>query len=147
MKKVVITDYQYSNIDAERKIVSDAGFELYDYQLRSPETVVPVVEDANAIITQYACITEKVINSLRHCEVIVRYGIGINNVDIQSAARKGIYVCNVPDYGIEEVSDHAIAMMLGLGKKIPVLTNAFKMENGDMVVPFPCCGFANVWSD
>ena len=54
--------------------------------------------------------------------MIIKYGIGVNNIDVEAATRKGIYVCNVPDYGVEEVSDHTVAMMLALAKKLPVLT-------------------------
>ena len=126
MKKVVITDYQYDNIDTERKIITGAGFELYDYQVKSPEKVIPAVKDADAIITQYAHITDEVIDSLQHCKVIIRYGIGVNNVDIERAAQKGIYVCNVPDFCLEEVSDHTISMMLSLSRKLPILTAAFR---------------------
>ena len=124
--KVVITDYEYENIDTERKLIEGAGFELYDYQLKKPEELIPVIKDADAVITQYSSITSAVIERMEHCKLIIKYGIGVNNIDCGAAAAKGIYVCNVPDYGVSEVSDHACAMMLSLARKLPVLAGALK---------------------
>ena len=117
----MITDYQYDNVDAERKIVEDAGFELFDYQVKTPGALIPLVRDADAIITQYSDVNREVIESLEHCKMIIKYGIGVNNIDCKAAGERGIYVCNVPDYGVQEVSDQAVTMILCLGKKLEVL--------------------------
>lgn len=127
--KVVITDYQYDDIAAERKIIVAAGLELFDYQYKNENDVIKIAKDADAIVTQYSNISRKVIEELDHCKMIIKYGIGVNNIDSEAATEKGIYVCNVPDYGVEEVSDHAVTMMLCLGKKIPILTKA--LRDGD----------------
>lgn len=127
--KVVITDYQYDHINAEREIITKAGHELFDYQLKAPEELIPVVRDADAVITQYSDINAGVIRHMEHCKIIIKYGIGVNNIDCDAAAQKGIYVCNVPDYGVDEVSDHACAMILALGKKLPILTRSFRAGN------------------
>ena len=124
--KVVITDYQYENIVTERSIIEGAGHQLYDYQAKTSEEVIPLVKDADAVITQYSEISREVIEQMQHCKVVIKYGIGVNNIDCDAATEKGIYICNVPDYGVEEVSDHAIAMLLALGKKLPTLTAALK---------------------
>ena len=123
---VVITDYQYDNIDAERRIIGEAGFELRDYQVKDAKELIPLVKDADAIITQYSDVSREVIGQLEHCKMIIKYGIGVNNIDTKAATEKGIYVCNVPDYGVEEVSDHAVTMMLALGKKMQILEKAFR---------------------
>lgn len=127
--KVVITDYQYEDVNSERSIIETAGHELLTYQLKEPEELYSVIKDADAIITQYADINAQVIEQMENCKIIIRYGIGYNNIDSEAAGRKGIFVCNVPDYCIEEVSDQASAMILALGKKLPILTKALK--NGD----------------
>lgn len=127
--KVVITDYQYEHINVERNIFQNAGFDLYDYQYKKAEELIPVVKDADAIVTQYSDVTKEVIEQLDHCKIIIKYGIGVNNIDVEAATKKGIYVCNVPDYGVEEVSDHAITMILCLAKKLRIITEALK--NGD----------------
>lgn len=124
--KAVITDYQYENIDQERKIIGDAGIDLLDYQVKDPDKLIGLIDDADAVITQYSEITREVIAHLSHCKMIIKYGIGVNNIDVQAASEKGIYVCNVPDYGVEEVSDHAVAMILNLSRKLSVLEKALK---------------------
>ncbi len=116
--KVVITDYEYPNIDTERQIISDAGYSLADYQLSGEQELMDATADADAVIVQYATITRKVIENLRHCQMIIKYGIGINNIDVAAASEQGIWVCNVPDYGLDEVSNHAVAMMLALGRQL-----------------------------
>lgn len=127
-KKVVITDYQYDDIHAEREIITGAGYELCDYQIKNHKELIHFVKDADAIITQYSDISAELIEELDHCEMIIKYGIGVNNIDCEAASKKGIYVCNVPDYGVEEVSDHAVTMILSLAKKLPVLMNSFRND-------------------
>lgn len=124
--KVVITDYQYADVAAERSIIEGAGFTLLDYQEKEPERLIPLLKDADAVITQYSDMNCQVIESLTHCKMIIKYGIGVNNIDCEAAGEKGIYVCNVPDYGVDEVSDHAVTMLLMLGKKIELLQKALK---------------------
>src|SRR5262249_4086813 len=63
-------------------------------------------------------LTARVVESLDRCRGIVRYGVGYDTVDLASASRRGIYVCNVPDYGTDEVSDHAITLLLTIARKI-----------------------------
>lgn len=124
--KVVITDYQYEDIWTERRIIEGAGFVLEDYQIKNDLELIPLCRDAEAIVTQYSDISSRLIDSLEHCKMIIKYGIGVNNIDVEAATKKGIYVCNVPDYGVEEVSDHAVTMILCLAKKLPVLTKALR---------------------
>lgn len=127
--KVVITDYQYENIDQEKKIIGDAGLKLAEYQIKDAKQLIGLIDDADAVITQYSDMNREVIEHLQHCKMIIKYGIGVNNIDVMAATEKGIYVCNVPDYGVEEVSDHAIAMIFALSKKLPIITKA--LRNGD----------------
>lgn len=124
--KVVVTDYQYENIDAEKRIIADAGFTLCEYQCKAGDRLKEIVSDADAVITQYADINADVIAAMRQCKVIVRYGIGVDNIDADTAAKNGIFVCNVPDYGVEDVSLHVITLMLACVKKLPIITGALK---------------------
>lgn len=124
--KVVITDYQYENIDQEKKIFEEAGIELCEYQFKEPKDLIGLIDDTDAIITQYSDINADVIENLKNCKMIIKYGIGVNNIDVEAATKKGIYVCNVPDYGVEEVSNHAITMIFALSKKLPTITRALR---------------------
>lgn len=123
--KVIITDYQYEDIEVEKSLIEQAGHELLTYQIKDARELLPYVKDADAIIAQYADINAELIAALTQCKMIIRYGIGVNNIDIDAASKKGIYVCNVPDYCIDEVSDHACAMLLSLGRKLPILSKSF----------------------
>ena len=126
MKKVVITDHVYPSLDYEKKMLKEVGAELVETKGTGEEEIISAVKDADAVITCFAEITERVILSMEKCKSISRTGIGVNNVDIQAATQKGIKVMNVPDYCIQEVSDHAMAFLLSLAKKIPALNNAVK---------------------
>lgn len=127
--KVVITDFEYPNVDQERKIITKFGAELHACHLKTQDEIAAATEDADAVIVQYATITKEIIARMKHCRMIIKYGIGVNNIDSEAATAKGIYVCNVPDYGVDEVSNQAIAMMLALAKKLPIVTKALK--NGE----------------
>lgn len=130
--KVVITDYEYESIAQEREIIAAAGAELFDYQCRNGDGLIAATQDADAVIVQYAAMTADVIEHLQHCKVILKYGIGVNNIDVEAAAKKGIAVCNVPDYGIDEVANQSIAFLLALAKKLPIVTRA--LRGGDWSV-------------
>jgi D-3-phosphoglycerate dehydrogenase / 2-oxoglutarate reductase len=108
--KTVITDFTFDNLDVEKGILEPLGCQVVS---RKSSTNVPelteLVKDADYVITQFAPVNAHVIGGLRNCKVIVRYGIGVDNVDLAAAAARGIPVCNVPDFCTDEVADHALA--------------------------------------
>lgn len=116
--KVVITDYEYPDIDAEKRIISAAGHELAAFQAKSEAALLAATREADAVIVQYAAITRKVVENMARCRLIIKYGIGVNNIDLEAATERGIHVANVPDYGLDEVSTHATAMILALARKL-----------------------------
>lgn len=116
--KVVITDYEYPDIDAEKRIVGAAGHELVAFQAKSGAELLAATRDADAVIVQYAAVTRAVIENMTRCRLIIKYGIGVNNIDVEAASERGIHVANVPDYGLDEVSTHASAMLLALARKL-----------------------------
>ena len=116
--KVVITDYGFASLDPEKTILGQAGFLLEAYQCKTPEDVLREGRDADALLVQWAPVTGDVIRDLDRCKIIVRYGIGTDNVDLAAAKEKGIPVCNVPDYCINEVADHTLSMALVLGRQL-----------------------------
>ena len=126
MAKVVITDYEYPDIEAEKRIISGAGHELLGYHAENEAELMSVTRDADAVIVQCAGITRKIVENLAHCRMIIKYGVGINNIDAAAATERGIWVCNVPDYGLDEVSAHASALILSLARKLPAADRAMK---------------------
>ena len=94
------------------------GGVLKSAHLTEEDEIIKFAKDADAIIVQYAPITRKVLSSLPKCKIVSRYGIGIDNVDLEAAKELGVYVAHNPQYCINEVSDHAIAMILSLQRQI-----------------------------
>lgn len=135
--KVVVTDYEYDSMELEREVLEKAGAEMVLAQCRTEEEVIEAARDADGIINQYAPISRKVIESLENCKVISRYGIGVNTVDLEAATEKGIIVGNVTDYCLDEVSDHAMALLLASARKVAEYTQAVKSGNWDFKVGVP----------
>lgn len=127
--KVVISDYYYKNLDQEKAILASVDAELLSYHCKTEDEVIQAAADCDALICQFAPITRRVIESLRRCKVIVRYAIGVDNIDLKAAEECGIIVCNVPDYSIDEVSNHVIALLLDCCKKLTYMAGQTKLGN------------------
>jgi len=117
--QVVITDYDFGDVDVERTILEAAGADVIALQARREEDLFDAAPHCAAMMNQYARIGKATITRMRHCEVIARYGVGIDIVDVATASEQGILVTNVQDYCTEEVADHAIALWLALARKLP----------------------------
>jgi D-3-phosphoglycerate dehydrogenase len=116
---VVVTDYGFPDLKEEEGVLLPMGAELVTGQCKTAEEVLRLAKQADAIITERAPITKEVIDSLERCKIIVRYGVGVDNVDIEAAKARNIPVVNVPDYGTGEVADHAMSLLLSSVRKIP----------------------------
>jgi D-3-phosphoglycerate dehydrogenase len=126
MPLVIITDCDHGTIVPEEAVLRAAGVEYRLHQAKSEEDVIAVARDADAIILQYAPITGRVLDGLPRCRIAVRYGVGVDTVDLAAATERGVMVANVPDYCIEEVSDHAIAMLLSLWRGVTTYDRAIR---------------------
>lgn len=125
MWKIVIADYYYPDLKEEYKVFEQLGeTEIVDLTkiaeggIKEPGELIPYVKDADALIVQFAKVNKEVIDSMERCRVIARYAIGVDTIDVESAAAKGICVANVPDYCIDEVADTAIAHIMNAKRKI-----------------------------
>lgn len=135
--KVVICDYYYESLQQEKQVFSQLDIDLQDYHCKTEDEVIQVASECDALICQFAPITRRVIENLKNCRVIVRYAIGVDNIDLKAAEEHGIYVCNVPDYGVDEVSNHAIALLLDCAKKLSFLADQVKKGNNSYTVVKP----------
>nr|WP_202493294.1 C-terminal binding protein [Streptomyces sp. SID7813] len=129
---VAITECDHDSFDIERDVVTSAGGQLLVTQSRDADTMVVNCAGADAIVVQYAAITEQVMDRLPRLKVIGRYGVGVDSVDVEAATRRGILVCNVPDYGTEAVSDHAIGLALSVARGIPRLDRGVRAGSFDL---------------
>jgi D-3-phosphoglycerate dehydrogenase len=126
--KVILIEHGYASSDCEREIISAAGGELIDAEKLPISEALQLCESADGILFRRLEITAAMIKRFRRCKVIVRYGVGTDNVDIGAATAAKMIVGHVPSYCIDEVSVHAIALLLACIRKI-VPTHA-KMEQG-----------------
>jgi D-3-phosphoglycerate dehydrogenase len=118
MPQVAVTDYSFDSLDVERAILEPLGCEIVGRKCRTPEELIDLVADADHVITQFAPVKAPIIAAMRRAKIIVRYGIGVDNVDLAAARERGIPVCNVPDYCIDEVADHTLALLLNATRQI-----------------------------
>lgn len=130
--KVVITDHEYEDLRYEESILNHEGIELIKTQCKTEDEVIKVCKNADGIINLYAPISHKVIEELTSCKVITRYGVGVDTIDLEAATEKGICVGNVPDYGVDEVSDHALALIMSLLRKVTASNQKVKNGNWDV---------------
>lgn len=135
--KVVITDYEFRSIEPEIEILESVGAEVIAVQCTTEEEVIQVAKDADGILNQYAPITSRVIQQLEKCKVIARYGIGFDTIDVEAASSKAIAVANVTDYCIDEVSDHTLALLLAAARKIVHLNHLVKSGGWDFEASKP----------
>src|SRR5205807_10377823 len=105
-------------------------------RITPPEELARLVGDAGHVITQFAPVNAAVIAALRKAGVIVRYGVGVDNVDLEAARARGIPVCNVPDYCTDEVADHTLALLLATTRRIVANNNRICSGGWGLVGPF-----------
>jgi len=120
--KVIIADSisEHTTIEAEMEVLSRIEASVTQYDCHTEDEIIAVGHDADALMVMLARtpITSRVIEALTRCKIIARCGIGVDNVDLDAATERGILVTNVPDYCIDEVSAHAVALLLACARRI-----------------------------
>jgi len=116
---VAVADSVFPNLDPARAVLSKISAGLRLAEKPRPESIAQVARDADALLVTYAKISADMIRQMARCRIIARFGIGVDNVDVAAATAAGIVVTRVPDYCIDEVSDHTLALLLALARKIP----------------------------
>jgi D-3-phosphoglycerate dehydrogenase len=124
--KVVVTDFEYESLHAEQEAVEKIGACFIPCQCRSEKELMEKTAEADGVFVQYANISRRVIENMKNCRIIVRYGIGIDCVDVEAATQHGIMVANVPDYGLQDVADHTVALLLAAARKITLSNQLVK---------------------
>ncbi len=135
--KIMYTDTDHKSLDIERKVMQDAGLDFTVTQCKTEDDVIRECRDADILINQYAPITAKVMDNLPNFKCVVRYGVGVDNVEVKAAVERGITVCNIPDYGTNEVADQALALMLALVRKVPYMNEMTRTVGWDCTYAFP----------
>lgn len=113
---VAVTDHLFPSMDDEARMFREMDTELAIGQCKDEDEVIALCRNADAVLNTYARMTPRVIESLERCKVIVRFGIGYDNVDVEAATRCGVMVANTTEYCIDEVADQAMAMLLACAR-------------------------------
>jgi len=129
--QVVITDCDHGSIEEEKEEFARIGADLVLAQVKEEEELIRACKEADGLLNQYAVLTRRVFEHLPKCKVVARYGVGVDSVDLKAATDLGIIVANVPDYCIDEVSDHAIALILSLMRKTAFFNAKVKFGQWD----------------
>jgi D-3-phosphoglycerate dehydrogenase / 2-oxoglutarate reductase len=134
-RTVLVTDHVFANLDIERSILEPLGCEVRLADDSGEAALADAARDASAILACHAKVSEPVIAAAADagCRVISRYGIGYDNIDVEAATRRGIVVTYVPDYCLDEVADHAMALVLGLVRGVVDADRA--VRRGEWAVP------------
>jgi len=140
---VVVTDHDFDDLAIERSVLGDIA------DLRELSAAPGAVElsderltQADGVINLRAKIDASAIAAMGDCRVIARYGIGVDNIDVSAATERGIYVTNVPDYCIEEVSSHAMTLVMALSRRVPTYDRSIEAGTWDRKVGTPIHRFS-----
>jgi D-3-phosphoglycerate dehydrogenase len=117
---IAVTDSPFPSLDPAKAALARLDPEFRMAKSTSAEDILSVARDADAVFVTYAKLPGDLLKELKRCKVIGRFGLGVDNIDIPAAAALGITVTYVPDYCMREVSDHAMALLLALARKIPL---------------------------
>ena len=124
--KVLITDYVWPSTDPERAVLEAGGAEVVIAPDGEEATLLELARDADAIMTCFAYVTENVVRAAEQCAVIGRFGVGVDNIAVSAATELGIAVTYVPDYCVDEVSDHVMALLHAWNRKIALFDRSVK---------------------
>lgn len=116
--KILITDYDFPDIDLEKKLYAEAGVEVVAAQCRTEDDVIRESAGCQGLLVQYAPVNARVFAARPEIRIVSRYGAGFDTINLADARAHGVWVGNSPDYGVGEVATHALAMMLALLRHI-----------------------------
>jgi len=134
---IAVTDSPFPSLDPAKAALARIDPELRVANSASAEDILAVGRDADAILVTYAKLPGDLLRQLRRCKAIGRFGLGVDNIDIAAAAELGITVTYVPDYCMQEVSDHAMALLLALARKVPLSNALVQAGRWDMPAVVP----------
>lgn len=123
---VIVTDHAFGSLAHEEAVARAHGRRLVAHQCSTADQVADAVRGADVVFVNLAAVTREAIGRMQPGAVLIRYGIGVDNVDIDAAEDHGVRVCNVPDYGADTVADHAVACLLSLLRRTAQYTETVR---------------------
>ncbi|HET7385299.1 MAG TPA: C-terminal binding protein [Nocardioidaceae bacterium] len=128
--RVLITDYAWPDLRVEQSILGPHGVELVVAHNGDEQELKELATNVDVIITCFRRVSDEVLRAAARCRAIIRYGVGVDNIDVDTATALGMLVSNVPDYCDEEVADHALMLLLALNRRLKPLSTT--VESGDL---------------
>lgn len=136
--RVIVTDCDHDNMLQEEEVFQKAGMTFEHLACKTEEDLINQAKGGEIMMTQYGPFTRRVMEALRpELKLIIRYGVGVDTIDLEAATRLGVQVCNVPDYGMNEVADQAMAMLLALTRKICYINDCTKHRTWNYAEAIP----------
>ena len=136
--KVLVTDYVWPSIEPEKAVLERIGAELVVAPDSSEDTLAALAGDVDGILTCFAQVTDKVLRSAEKCIVVGRYGVGVDNIAVDTATELGMAVTYVPDYCVEEVSDHVLGLLLTWNRRVAYFDRMVKTSGwGSLSLTMP----------
>ena len=124
--KIIICDCDHKDVETEKAVFDAAGMDFKWLHCTTQEAVIEQCQGAVCFLNQYTRMDKKIFEAIPTLKFIVRYGVGVDNVNLADATEYGVQVCNVPDYGTNEVADQALGLMLSLTRKVHMIGNMTK---------------------
>jgi D-3-phosphoglycerate dehydrogenase len=134
---IAVTDSVFPTLDPAKAALSRLNPTYRMSKSANADDIIAVAKDADAVLVTYAKLTRDVLNQFTRCKAIGRFGLGVDNIDLPTAKEKGIAVNYVPDYCIREVSDHAMALLLSLIRKVPLSNRLVQSGRWEMPAVVP----------
>ena len=131
--RVLVTDYMWPSLDIERGILAEAGAELVVAEQGEPDELIRLADGVSAILTNWKRLPAEALEAAPGCVVVSRYGVGVDNIPVERATELGIMVVNVPDFCLDEVSDHAMALLLACARRIVPFAGATRSGTWDLL--------------
>ena len=126
MHRILVTDYQWPSLDIEREILAELPGELIVAETGSEAELVALAPEADAILTCWEQVTPAVIDAAPRCRIITRYGVGLDNIAVEHATALGIPVTYSPTYCVDEVAEHALALLLTMTRRVTRFDRAIR---------------------
>lgn len=144
MARVVVTDATFPALEHEREAAEKSGATFELLRDTSEANLVAAARDANVLVVQFAAVGRRVIDALAPNATVIRYGVGLDNIDLYAANERGVQVAYIPDYAVGEVADHTAGLILTLLRKIIPLDRSVRARQWDAVgVSKPLKAFSN----
>ena len=135
--RILITDYAWPDLEIEKEVLSAVGGEIMVAGAGTPDEIIALAPQADAILTCWKDVPSEALNAAPHCKMVSRYGIGLDNIPVGRATELGMLVTNVPDFCLEEVSDHVMALVLATARQLLPLARTPKRSEWTRETPRP----------